>query len=725
MQKEKIVQFIRKKEYFPLTRDDLAKKMKTDEKHLSTFFSLIDDLCKEGELVEGKGRRLYRPETLNLVKAALRVTSRGFGFAENPDGDIFIPEQELHGAVDSDTVLVRIKKGSPTEEKKNREGSVAGVIARVRKTVVGTYIRERGYGLLLPDCDKLPQMTVENRFSRGALSGQKVAATFYEYDETEDRHYVKIKEILGFPDECGVDIASSVKEHGFAAEFSKKAMNEAEKCKNVSEEELSGRTDLTRSCIITIDGEDTKDIDDAVSVKRKGKGYLLGVHIADVGHYVKTGSALDKEALSRGTSVYPTGSVIPMLPTQLSNDLCSLNEGKIRPAISALIEFDKSGNVVKSTFCKSYIKNKRRMTYGEVYSVLTSDEESEKYEIPSTILKMLSVMYELYTKLKEKSARRGSIEFDFPEATAVLDKNGCPTDIVIRENTFANEIIEEFMIAANTEAAKFLQKNGTAALYRTHGKPNAEKMANVQKFMINSDLPKLNAPNEMLKAVRNTPLETIVSTMLLRSMAKACYSTQNNGHYGLALESYCHFTSPIRRYPDLFCHRVIKAILENDENAKKKAETAAEAVATACNERETAAALCERDILDMKKAEYMHSFIGNEFIGHISSVTSFGFFVMLTNTVEGLVCLEKLDDDYYVCNEENFTLTGKRRGRVFSVGDEVRVRLCSADKKTRRIDFELIEGGVKRGAKSKKKNHRAKQNRSSRVFHRRKGRGRH
>ena len=726
MRKEKILSYLNSDEYYPVGREALAAALGVKEKALPQFFRALEELCANGDIIKGKRERIFSSEKLGLIKGVFKGTSKGFGFVNDDNGGIYISEEEQHGALDADTVLVRIVKNASSQEgAKNREGTIIKVISRGKSSFVGTFIQERGYGLFNPDNTHLPQMTVEQRFSHGALNGQKVASVFYEYDEIENRHYVKITEVLGFPDDYGVDVLSSIREHGFDTDFPQKVTGQANACNKVSAEETVGRLDLTKECIITIDGADTKDIDDAVCVKRKKDGYVLGVHIADVSHYVKPGTPLDKEAYSRGTSVYPVDRVVPMLPPVLSNGLCSLNEGEIRLAMSVIMEIDDSGIIKKSSFHKSVIKSKKRMTYDEVYQIIANGAESAGYKENGRIPKMLKVMYELSEKLKKRTHERGATEFEFPEAKAVLDGNGHVKDIVLRKTTFANEIIEEFMVAANSSVAEFLEKNDAGALYRVHDNPNEEKIALVRKFMINSGLPRKNTPSEMLEAARSTPMEGALSVMLLRSMAKACYSSENKGHYGLALENYCHFTSPIRRYPDLVCHRALKAILEDDKKAMRALKGFVKEAAEKCSERENAATLCERDTLDMKKAEYMQQFAGSEFTGQVSAVTGFGFFVMLPNTVEGLVRLESLRDDYYLFDEESLTLTGHRYGRVFSLGDTVRVRLISSDKKTRRIDFELLEGGKKNAGKPKKKNHRTKQNGASRVFHRRKGRGRH
>ena len=414
-----------------------------------------------------------------------------------------------------------------------------------------------------------------------------------------------------------------------------------------------------------------------------------------------------------------------MLPVKLSNDICSLNEGVVRLTMSAFIDFDNEGNVLSSAFYKSFIKSTNRMTYNNVRLLIEEkpDDLCEKY---AHLLPMLDDMYDLYLLLAEKTKKRGSIDFNIPEAKAVFDKNGKTVDIVLRESSFANKIIEEFMVAANSAVAKYLWENKKIpSIYRVHDVPNEERLENTLNFIYNMGYGASHDMTQILEEVKGTEHESAISTMLLRSMAKAMYSHTNDGHYGLGLEYYCHFTSPIRRYPDLVCHRALKAAIENDSQMKKSLEKFVADASVQCSERENAAALCERDTLDIKKAEYMEKFVGQEFNAVISSVTGFGFFVMLPNTVEGLVRLETLRDDYYVFDEKRLALTGERTGHTFTIGDKVRVKLAAASKISRRIDFTLLEGGRPGGRKGIEKNTRTKQKRSSRVLHRRKVRGRH
>jgi len=724
MHKEKVKAFIESGEYSPMTKENIAILMRVPKSDTDEFEVVIDELVSEGIIIIGKKGRCFSSKSMGLVEGIFRGTTKGFGFVTDEKGDIHISEEYLGGALSGDRVLVKIQKSAKGE--KSREGAILRVLSRANKRIVGIYTQERGYGIFTPDNDKLPdEIFVMQRDSKGALNGQKVVAEITEYDSPTTSLSCKVVEILGFPYDFGVDVLSVIKSYDFSTEFPKKVLDEANKVAVINDVDFEGRLDLTEKTIITIDGEDTKDIDDAVSVEKTEIGYRLGVHIADVSNYVKPGSLLDKEAYKRGTSVYLADRVLPMLPTKLSNDICSLNEGVIRLTMSVLIDYDNDGNVVSTSFHKSFIKSTNRMTYTNIKLLIKDKPEdlSKKY---AHLLPMIENMYELYLLLAEKTAQRGSIDFNIPEAKAVFDKNGKTVDIAIKETNFANKIIEEFMIAANSTVAKYLWENKKIpAIYRVHDEPNKERLENTLRFVYNMGYSSSSNLSKIVNDIKGTAYEATISTMLLRSMAKAKYSHMNDGHYGLGLTDYCHFTSPIRRYPDLVVHRALKAAIENDNKMKKSLLAFVPDAAVNCSERENAATLCERDTLDIKKAEYMEAFVGQEFEGVISSVTGFGFFVMLPNTVEGLVRAETLKNDYYAFDEKTLSLVGERSGYTFTIGDKVKVKLASASKISRKIDFTLLEGGRPGGRKRTQKDSRPKQKRQSRVLHRRKVRSRH
>ena len=723
MRKQKICDFINSKDYVPMTKENIALLLCVPASDIEEFNNIIDELEKEGEIIIGRKKRCFSAKSMGLVKAVFRSTTKGFGFVSDDKGDIHIASEYVNGALNGDTVLVKIEKKSSAD--KNREGRIISILSRANNTIVGIFTQERGYGLITPDNDKLPdEIFVSPRDINGALNGQKVVAKIVEYETPTTSLRCRITEILGFPYDFGVDVLSVIRGYDFSLEFPSDVLQEAQKVDKIDDDDLSGRLDLTSKTIITIDGEDTKDIDDAISVEKTENGYVLGVHIADVSHYVKPNSPLDKEAYSRGTSVYLADRVIPMLPVRLSNGICSLNEGTLRLTMSVFLHYDNNGNIIKTTFHKSYIKSTTRMTYENVRLLLSEKPPllCEKY---SHLLPMLDAMYELYLLLAQKTSERGTIDFNIPEAKAVFDKDGKTIDIVKRENSFANKIIEEFMVAANSAVAKFLWENNIGAIYRVHDEPNKEKLENTLNFIYNKGYEHCRSLQALMQEVSDTPQEVAFSTMLLRSMAKAKYDSKNDGHFGLMLDNYCHFTSPIRRYPDLVCHRALKALIENDNKTKSYLSAFVHEASVQCSERENAAAMCERDTLDIKKAEYMEGFVGQEFEGVISSVTGFGFFVMLPNTVEGLVRLETLRDDYYIFDEKALSLYGERTGHTFTIGDVVKVKLAAASKVSRRIDFLLLEGGTDNGRKRKEKASRSKQKRNPRVLHRRKVRGRH
>ena len=719
MVKEEVLLFVNSEKYSPSTADEIAENF--SETNISLIEEAISSLIKDGTLIKGNDKRLYNAERLGYVRGIFKASTKGFGFAECDEKSFYISDKDTSGALNGDYVLVRPLKRKKKSE--SLEGEIILVVKRAFQRIVGIYKREGNYGIVIPDNDKLPrEFFVDPKKNHGALNGQKVVAYITEYESAYSSLKCEIKEILGFPYDFGVDILSVIKSYGFDTDFPEKVINEVNNSSAVTEDELKGRLDLTDKTVITIDGDDTKDIDDAISVEKTDEGYILGVHIADVSHYVLPCSETDKEAYKRGTSVYPVNMVVPMLPVRLSNDLCSLNEGVIRLTMSVMMTFDKDGKIIKSEFFRSFIKSSAKMTYSDVKRILKEhpDELCIKY---SEIVPHLEIMHDLYLKLRLLTKKRGAINFDLPEAKVVFDKNGKTVDIVLRENSFSNEMIEEFMIAANSSVAKYLSQKNAGGIFRIHEPPDGEKLKGALTFVRNLGYRDFDSLSELMEKLKDSPGKSAVSAMLLRSMAKARYDSVNTGHYGLMLEYYCHFTSPIRRYPDLICHRALKAAIDSDEKMQEYLRRFSPEASKESSIHEQAAAMCERDALSIKKAEYMEKHIGEEFTGIISSVTGFGFFVMLENTVEGLVSVESLVDDYYIYDPLLLTLTGERHGRIFQIGDSVKVKLASASKISRKIDFLLLEGGSIYARKNK--NSRAKQKRISRVFHRRKAGGRH
>ncbi len=725
--KEKIISLMAR-EAKPMPPDEIAAAISLPEKSRPAFDAMLAELEAEGEIMPAKGSGLISCRAAGLIRGVLRVNSKGFGFLICEEGeDIHIEASAMNTAVNGDTVLVRLLP----EAHGRREGAVEKVLRRGNERLVGTLRLYKGMAIVTPDDDRLPREMFVTGHQFAAKDGMKVVARITEYMKNGLRG--RVEEVLGYPDDFGVDVLSIIKSYDFNTEFPQKVMDEADFApEEVSADDLDGRLDLRGEAVITIDGDDSKDLDDAISLTKTESGCRLGVHIADVGHYVRPGSALDREALARGTSVYLVDRVIPMLPPRLSNGICSLNEGEDRLTLSVIMDIDSRGNVLHSEFSKSVIRSSHRMTYNKVWRLLSGDAAlAREY---ADVAPMLRDMYALSRELGKRAAERGYVDLDIPEAKAVLDENGRAVDITLREINGANTMIENFMVCANAEVARYLWRRHVPAMYRVHGKPDADKLAVFKSYAAGLGL----NPNRDFRAImadfKDRPERGVASMMLLRCMAKAFYSPENTGHFGLAAPDYCHFTSPIRRYPDLVCHRALKAAIEGDAAAMRKIGRMNAEAAVQCSDRELAAEHCERDTLDLKKAEYMEPFVGSDFDAVISSVASFGFFVELPNTVEGLVPVTSLSDDYYVLDEATLTLRGERRHKEYRLGDAVRVTLVSANKQSRKLEFvvktleekkKITVKGVSAGGGAKgNKNSRPKQKRVSRVFHRRKNRGR-
>ncbi|MBQ7668825.1 MAG: ribonuclease R [Clostridia bacterium] len=638
-----------------------------------------------------------------VVKGIFESNERGFGFLRPDDDteDIFIPPTFTGGAFDGDRVEVRVT--SAGDENRGPEGKVIKILERNNKPIVGKFEKSKNFGFVVPENKKIGQdIFIPKSCFKGAKNGDIVCVEIVKWPERRRSAEGKIVDILGKAGKPGVDILSIMYGYNLSEEFPDEVLAEVNKIPDVvPEKEIKKRRDLRNVRMVTIDGEDAKDLDDAVSIEKLENGnFMLGVHIADVSYYVKEGSPLDKEALKRGTSVYLVDRVIPMLPKKLSNGVCSLNEGEDRLAFTVMMEIDKTGKIVNSDIFKSVININHRMTYTVVTKILeTKDKElTKEYK---DVVKDFKLMRDLSSILRKRRKKRGSIDFDLPEAKVILDENGKPIEIKKYEITVSNNMIEDFMLAANETVAEKFYWLETPFMYRVHEVPDTEKIEEFSKFVYNygyrvSGLNKAypKAFQEILEKIKGTPEERIISTLLLRSMQQARYSPENLGHFGLAAQYYCHFTSPIRRYPDLFIHRVMSELIENNyefknEKRVKKLKKLAKDGAKEASEAERNAMLAERDSVELKKVEYMSNYLGEEFDGVISSVTSFGFFVELSNTVEGLVRVEDMEDDYYVYNEKQYALIGERTRKVYKLGDEVRVKLARADVETKRIDFML------------------------------------
>lgn len=637
-----------------------------------------------------------------LIEGIFEANERGFGFVipdDENEPDVFVAPADIKGAWHGDRVLVRvISKG---DEKRGPEGIITKIIERSHKKIIGKFEKSKNFAFVIPNNKKITQdIFIPKSCFNGARNNEIVAVEIDKWPEGRRAAEGKVVQRLGKVGKPGVDILTIMCDYDITEDFPKEVLDEVEKIPDeVNKKDYKNRRDLRDVRMVTIDGEDAKDLDDAVSIEKLDNGmYLLGVHIADVSHYVKEGSSLDKEAYERGTSVYLVDRVIPMLPRKLSNGLCSLNMGEDRLAFSVMMKIDTTGKIIDSEIFKSVINVNERMNYSDVTSILEKKDKKliERYKefVPD-----FKLMEKLSNILRKRRTKRGSIDFEIPEAKVILDKEGKPVDVKKYELTISNNIIEDFMLAANETVAERFFWLEAPFMYRVHDLPDTEKLEEFSRFIYNygykiKGLTQLQpmAFQSLLEDIKGKPEERIISTLMLRSMQQARYSPTNTGHFGLAAQYYCHFTSPIRRYPDLFIHRVMSELIENeykfksDKRAKKLKKISVEG-SKHSSEKEREAQLAERDSVDLKKAEYMREYLGETFTGVISSVTSFGFFVELDNTIEGLVRVENIEDDYYVYNEKQYSLVGERKKKVYKLGDTVEVVVARVDVETRKIDF--------------------------------------
>lgn len=706
---QQLLEFMNESAYKPMTYQELAEQLGSeDAQSFKSFLVLLNTLEDEGKILRTSNDRYGVPERMNLLRGRIQAHAKGFAFLlpeEKDHPDVYLHANDLKSAMNGDTVLVRItaKTGGG-----RMEGEVVRIVQRAVTQVVGTFDNHEAYGFVLPDDKRINRdIFIPKGEFKGAVSGQKVVVRIVSYPEGRSAAEGEIIEILGHKDDPGVDILSIIRKHGLPETFPDDVMAEAEAAPDtITEEEIvsQGRRDLRNKVIVTIDGEDAKDLDDAVNVERLENGnYVLGVHIADVGYYVTEKSALDQEAYRRGCSVYLVDRVIPMLPHRLSNGICSLNPQVDRLTMSCEMEFDaKTLKRVRHDVFTSVIRTKERMTYTNVRKIL-QNEDPEVTERYAELVDTFKLMEELAMRLRGMRIKRGAIDFDFVEAKVLVDKEGKPTDIIKRERSIAEMIIEEFMLAANETVAEHFFWLKVPFLYRIHENPDSEKLMTFVQFAANFGYQIKGKGNTihprslqtLLEEIRGAKEQTVISTMMLRSMKQARYEAQSLGHFGLAAEFYSHFTSPIRRYPDLVIHRVMREVFENggmlpDDRMDALAQRMPE-IAQQSSERERVAVEAERDTEKLKKAEFMLDKIGEEFDGIISSVTSFGIFIELENTVEGLIRLSDLNDDYYHFHEQHMVLIGERTSRIFRIGDEVRIRVENVNMDEHTIDFALLD----------------------------------
>ena len=691
--KDKITGFLNSEGYIPLRPEELAAVLCVPKEDYEEFLDTVGELVSEGRVVEIKKGRLMSAKSAGYLSGIYSGNERGFGFVRFQDeDDLFVPANASFGALNGDTVLVSKLKG--------RDGRFEGRIERIVKHanthVVGYFEQGRNHGFVIPDDKRLSKdIYIPKSQFFGARNGQVVVCEITSYVSGDRRNPEgRIIEVIGYPGSHDTVIRTVLKRYNISDSFPENVLSEAEaSAKSIPDYE--DRLDLRGDTVITIDGEDSKDLDDAISLEVTDFGYRLGVHIADVSNFVKQGSKLDKEAYLRGTSVYLVDRVVPMLPRVLSNGVCSLQPGVDRLTLSCIMDINHKGEIFDYKISKSVIRSSERMTYKGVTDILEG-RSSDFIDLHE----MLFNMEKLAMLMRGKRMAEGSLDFDFPEAKIILDEDGKPLSIEKYEITVSNLIIEEFMLAANRTVSEHMYWLGKPMMYRVHESPDDEKLSNFAKMAHNFGYalkgmsnPHPKAMQAILEECKGKPEERVLSTMLLRSLMKAKYSPENLGHFGLNAKFYCHFTSPIRRYPDLVVHRLLKEWLKNGITEQRELywNGYMPDAAQQCSVTERNAEEAERDVDDIKKAEYMEQFIGQAFEGYISGVTSFGFFVELENTVEGLVHITTLRDDYYSFDEKTMTLTGEHKKRVFRLGDKVKVICVSSNPELREIDFELDE----------------------------------
>lgn len=695
--KKVIYDFICDDFYVPMKVKEIATVLQITKEQRPELQKILDTLVEEGKISLSK-RGKYSKGQAKRIMGTFQANARGFGFVmiEGEEEDIFIPGENVNGAFQGDEVEC-VLTGTPNGRRK--EGKIVRVISHNVKKIVGYYEKSKSFGFVRPDNQRyLKDIYIPAGKEMGAMTGHKVIVELTSYGEEHAKPEGRIVEIIGHINDPGTDILSIVKDYDLPTEFPEKVLNQAVRVgKDVTEADMEGRMDLRDWQMVTIDGEDAKDLDDAVSLTMEDENYRLGVHIADVTNYVQERSALDREALKRGTSVYLADRVIPMLPHKLSNGICSLNAGENRLALSCIMLVSPSGEVIDHQIAETVIRVDKRMSYTGVSKVLAGEEMALKED--EAFVPMILRMKELSGIIRERRGKRGSIDFDFPETKIELDENGKAINVKPYERNSATKIIEDFMLLANETVAEEYFWRELPFLYRTHEVPDEEKIRKLSTFINNFGY-NIHVRNEvqpkeiqkLLCKVEGTPEEAMISRLALRSMKQAKYTTENTGHFGLAAKYYTHFTSPIRRYPDLQIHRIIKENLRGKltESRIEHYDKILPEVATQCSERERLADETEREVVKLKKAEYMKSHIGEEYEGVISGITKWGIYVELPNTVEGLVHVTDMWDDHYNFIEQTYEMVGEHTGKTYKLGQTVKIRVTDADRLLRTVNFELV-----------------------------------
>jgi ribonuclease R len=698
--KEMLEELFSSREYKPMRFKDLAGLLQVPRGAKNDLKLILDQLVSNGKLVlDVQGR--YRVPGDDVRTGTFSGTQKGFGFVivEGEAEDIFVPAEATKGALHGDKVMVVVKS---EQTGKRKEGAVVNILERGKNEIVGTFEKSKSFGFVVPDNQKFGKdIFIPKEFTQGAVTGHKVVVKITNYGDATQSPEGKVIEILGHVNDPGVDIMSVIKAYELPVEFPEEVMRSLDRVpEEIDSVEAASRMDIRSLQTVTIDGEDAKDLDDAITLTKEGGIYHLGVHIADVSHYVREGAPLDKEALKRGTSVYLVDRVIPMLPHKLSNGICSLNPGVDRLSLSCFMDIDAKGNVLGHQIAETVMRSDRRMTYTNVAKIVEEQDEEvcREYE---EFVPMFLLMQELAELLRERRHKRGSINFDFPESKIIVDKMGKPLEIKPYERNKATKIIEEFMLIANETIAEDFYWQEIPFVYRTHDNPDEEKIRKLAIFINNFGYSiKLGQeeihPKEIQKLlikVEDTPEEALISRLTLRSMKQAKYTVVNTGHFGLSAKYYCHFTSPIRRYPDLQIHRIIKENLSGKlgENRLKHYEKILYEVADHSSKTERRADESEREVEKLKKVEYMMEHIGETFEGVISGVTGWGMYVELPNTVEGMIRVSEMRDDYYIYDEERYQMIGEHTKKIYKLGQKVTVEVVNADKVQRSIDFALVE----------------------------------
>lgn len=683
----------------PLALDELAVELNSD---IAEVKRLCKALAQSGDVMYTRRGKIALPAWMGCVAGKLQGTRSGAAFLipfhkEDGEGDVFIPPTALMGAMHEDTVIARITTRTPRNKAKRREGEVTQILKRARQSIVCKFEKGSASGVGIPKDDRVNQAVLIPRGKeKGAHTGDLVVVRITKWADGPRSAEGIVDEVLGEPGSAA-DVLAIIRHHELFDTFSKKALEQAMNVpQSVSASERAGRDDFRDLPCITIDGDDAKDYDDAISLQKLGDNFELGVHIADVSHYVKPGSPIDHDAYERATSTYFPDMVLPMLPFELSNGICSLREKEDRLSISCIMEIDREGSVVQYRFCKSVINVTRRVTYNAANGMLNHDEE--QIEAFREIYPLLLDMHELSMVLTARRRGRGSLDFDLPESHIELDELGKPAAITPYERGASNLIIEEFMLAANECAAKYGTRNDLPYVYRVHEDPSDERIDELYALTEALGMPvrrpkatriKPKALQALLSLADGQPYASVINRVVLRSMKKAKYSEKNTGHFGLALRNYCHFTSPIRRYPDLVVHRAIAASVEGGLHHKALEEWYGKmkGIALHCSERERISMEAERDVDDLNKALYMNERIGQAFTGIVSGVTEFGVFVELPSTIEGMVRIQNLPDDYYIYDETQYRLEGRHTGKTYTLGDEMAILVAGVDLSQRRIEF--------------------------------------